>query len=583
MNYLALAELYQSLEATTKRLEKTRIVSEFLKTVDSEYIPEIMLLVQGKVFPSWDDRKMGLSTQILIKVLHTATGADSVLIEGVWRDTGDLGKTAERLCSKKTQATLFSESLTVDKVFSNLQKLASIEGEGTVDKKVSLVAELLTNAKPLEAKYIVRTVLEDLRCGLGEGTLRDAIVWAYFGGEAGVIFEDGEFDVKDRVRYNTYVEAVQSAYDLANDFGIVAKKAKEGLDSLHTIAIEAGKPVKAMLYQKAADIPEAFSIVGMPAAFEYKYDGFRMMIHKAGGKIRIFTRKLEEVTKQFPEVISLIEKYVKGDSYIIDAEAVGFDPQTKKYVAFQKISQRIKRKHDISLLAKQFPVEINVFDVLYYNGETMIPRPFLDRRKLLEKIVSSKPYLIAVAKQIITEDPASAAQFYDESLAAGNEGVMAKNLKGVYKPGSRVGYGVKVKPVMESLDVVIVGGEWGEGKRSKWIASFIVAVRTENGELLEIGRVGTGFKEKTEEGVSFAQLTDELKPAIIQEAGRIVKVRPSIIIEVNYEEIQQSPSYTSGFALRFPRFTRLREDRSVDDISTLEDVKRLYEAQRNRN
>ncbi|MBD3303647.1 ATP-dependent DNA ligase [Candidatus Woesearchaeota archaeon] len=585
MKYLALVGVYEQLEGTTKRLEKTFYLSEFLKTVPPEEIDTVMLLVQGRVFPDWDERKIGMAARLLLKSINIASGVDTAEIEKEWKKTGDLGQTAENIIGKKKQATLFTSELTVAKVFANLQKQAIIEGTGTVNKKVKLIAELLTSAKPKEAKYIIRTVLEYLRVGLGAGTMRDAITWAFFGKDMEFKYDQAEnkLEVQDREKYNSYIDAVQEAIDIANDFAIVAKKATKGLQGLKELSLEPGKPVKVMLYQKAKNLSEAFETVGKPAAFEYKYDGFRLQIHKKNKKIWLFTRRLDDVTKQFPDVVKFVEENVAGDSFIIDSEAAGYDSSTAKYTAFQNISQRIRRKYDIATMAKKFPVELDVFDVIYYNGENLIKKPFSERRKIVEHIVTPVELKIKPAVQLITEDETTAEAFYQKSLEAGNEGVMVKNLGGVYKPGSRVGYGVKLKPTMDTLEVVIVGAEYGEGKRSAWLASFIVAIRDpDTDELLEIGRVGTGIKEKAEEGVSFGQLTEMLKPLIIKEEGKIVWVKPSIVIEVDYEEIQASPTYKSGYALRFPRFVKLREDRGVGEISTLEEIEMLYDMQRGR-
>jgi DNA ligase-1 len=587
MFYSELVGVYEALEATSKRLEKTDILSKFLKKVPAEEVKQIMLLVQGKVFPGWDPRKIGMAAKLLLKALALSTGSGLTEIESFWRKTGDLGDAAQKLVGKKSQATLFSQQLTTQKVFSNLRKLATLEGAGSVDRKVKLVAELLTSAKPVEAKYIIRTILEDLRVGLGEGTVRDAIIWAFFGEKLGLGYDSDKNEIllPDRTAYNSYVELVQGALDIANDFSIVAKVAKEQAESgLKLIPLKPGKPVKVMLYQKVKDFPEAFETVGQPAAIEYKYDGFRLQVHKFDNKILLFTRRLEDVTAQFPEVVELVKGNVKGDSFIIDCEAVGLDPATKKYLPFQAISQRIKRKYDIAEMSKKFPVEIDIFDMLFYNGKSLLKEPFSSRRELLEKITTQIPLQIKLAEQIITDGLSKAEWFYEKSLNAGNEGVMVKSISSIYKPGSRVGYGVKVKPTMETLEVVIVGAEWGEGKRSEWLSSFTIAVRNpETGELVEIGKVGTGIKEKDEEGVSFGQLTELLKPLVIDEKAKEVKVRPEVIIEVNYEEIQASPTYSSGFALRFPRFMRLRTDRSVEDVSTLEEVQKLYDAQRGRS
>ena len=578
MRYEILTGVYQQLESTSKRLQKTKILSDFLRKVPESDLASVYLLVQGKVFPDYDERKIGVAAKLVIKALAVASGRDSKKINTEWKRLGDLGEVAAELVSGKSQRTLSHTALTVKKVFENLRKLAELEGQGSVDRKVKLIAELLTSASPVEAKYIVRTVLEDLRVGLGEGTLRDAIVWAFFAKDVGLKYdkESNKIEV-DRKRFNEVVGVVQSAYDVVTDFAEVARIAKtKGIKGLRSVQLSPGKPVKVMLYLKAKGIHDAFETVGRPAACEYKYDGFRVLINKKGKEIKLFTRRLEDVTKQFPDVVNVVKK-IKGD-FILDSEVVG--KSTKgKYLPFQRISQRIRRKYDIAEMAKKYPVEINVFDILYYNGKSLLNTPFKERRAILEKVCPE-----ILAKQIITDDEKVAEKFYKESLAAGNEGMMVKNLKGIYKPGARVGFGVKVKPVMETVDAVIVGAEWGTGKRSKWLASFEIAVLDkDSGEFVEVGKVGTGIKEKSEEGVSFEELTEILKPLIIEEKGRSVKVKPDVVIEVNYEEIQKSPNYSSGFALRFPRFVRLRSDRRPHECTTLDELESFYVQQRGRN
>ena len=588
MKYAELADVYEKLEKTSKRLEKTSILSDFLKETTAEDVDKIILLLQGKVFPAWDERKIGFASRMMIKSIQTATGMSADSVEKKLKKTGDLGITGEELIVKKSQQTLFSSELTVKKVFDNIQKLTTLEGEGSVNRKVSLVAELLTSAKPKEARYIIRTVLEDLRVGLGEGTIRDAIVWAFFWDEIGISYDPKEnkitFPEKNRENYTYFADMVQAAYDAANDFSVVAKAAKkDGEKGLKEIGMVIGQPVKVMLAQKVTTVAEGFEKVGKPAAVEYKYDGFRIQVHRDKDKIELFTRRLENVTKQFPEVVKAVKDQTEKSKFVLDTEAVGYDPETKKYMPFQNISQRIKRKYDIEKMAKNFPVEVNVFDIAYYKNVNTLKMPFSERRKLIERVVTPKRWSIVLAKQIITDNNSEAEKFYKEALENSQEGVMMKKLDAPYKPGSRVGYMVKVKPTMKELDLVIVGAEWGSGKRAGWLSSFVLACRDEeNDKLLEVGKVGTGIKEKEEEGMSFEQLTEILKPNIISEKGKEVKIKPCLVVEVTYEEIQKSPTYSSGYALRFPRFLRLREDRAPEEASTLDMVKAFYEEQRNR-
>ncbi|MBI2576211.1 ATP-dependent DNA ligase [Candidatus Woesearchaeota archaeon] len=593
MKYQVLVDLYESLGATAKRLQKIQLIGDFLKTAPEGVLEESILLMQGRVFPSWDERKIGMAAKLVVKALQTATGADKSAVEWMWKKTGDLGDAAEQLIEKKKQATLVTRELDVKRLFSNIQKLAALEGEGTVAAKVQLVAELLTSATPKEAKYVIRTILEELRVGVGEGNLRDALVWAFFGKELGLSYDREEHAVAmdNKEKYQEVLGAIQQAYDLTNDFSLVVNKARSGgLAALKSLGIRIFTPLKVMLALKVDSIEEGFERCGKPCAVEFKLDGFRIQIHKEGKGIKLFTRRLEEVTAQFPDVVDYVRDHVRGKSFILDSEAAGFDKKSKKYLPFQSIGQRIRRKYDIEQTAKDFPVEVNLFDILYFEGRTLLHTPFAERRRLLASLVDNIPRKMVVVRQLVTEKEKEAEKFYKESLKAGNEGVMFKTLDAPYKPGARVGHMVKMKPVMETLDLVIVGAEWGEGKRAQWLSSFTLACIDGQGTFREIGKMGTGIKEKEDlsekgddaegEGVTFEQLTNELKPLIIGKGGKEVTVRPKIVVEVHYEEIQKSPTYSSGFALRFPRLVRLRADRAPEECSTLEMVEQLFAGQK---
>jgi DNA ligase-1 len=559
MLYSKLCEIYEKLSSTTKGLEKTKIIADFLKNLEKE--PETIYLLQGRFVPDYDERESGISEQLAIKALSKAAGIKEEQIVKEFKKTGDLGLTAEIVCKNKKQSSLFSEKLTTEKVLENLRKLPTIEGKGAVDRKMGIIIELLNSASAVEAKYITRTLLGDLKVGIGSGLLRDAIV-------------EFAFSPKDLEEKRKYGEILQSAYDKVTDFAEIFERAIKGEKELNKVELSPGKPVKVMLFPKAENIDDAFKIVGKPAAFEYKYDGFRMMINKdEKGKINIFTRRLDNVTKQFPEAVKFVKENVKADSFIIDSEAVGYNPKTKKYRPFQDISQRIKRKYDIELVEKELPVELNIFDIIYYNGESLIDKPFKERRKIIEKIVKVIPFKIRLSEQIITDDEKIAEEFYDKALDDSQEGLMAKNLSAIYKPGARIGYAVKLKPDPNEFDLVITGAEYGTGKRAGWLTSFDVSCRDKN-ELLEIGKVSTGLKEKEGEGLSFLELTKELKRIITKEEGKHIQVKPELIVTVGYQNIQASPTYTSGFALRFPRMIALRPDRGIKDIASLEEIKR---------
>jgi len=587
MDYLKLTDLYSHLESTPKRLEKTEILSKFIKEIKKDDVGHLIYLIQGRVFPSWDARKIGVNSKLIIRALSGSTGNTKEKIENIWAKKGDLGEVAAELLEKNKQSTLFSNKLTTKKVFENIQKLSTLEGEGTVNRKVGLISELLTSSEPEEGKFIVRTILEEMRMGVASGTLRDAIVWAFFGKKLGVQYDakTNELKLEKREDYNKYADKIQRAYDLTADFekvvSILLEKGEKGIED---VKLEVGTPINVMLYQKAQDIEDAFNIVGKPCAIEFKYDGWRALMHIKGKEIKIFTRNLENVTRQFPDLVAVVRKNVDAKDCILDGEVVGYDPKTEKWLPFQAISQRIKRKHRIEELIKKIPVMLHVFDILKYNNKSMLEESFEKRRKTIERIVHTEKNKIHLAKQITTSDAKEAKKFYELSLKLGNEGVMFKDLNGIYKPGSRVGYGVKVKPTLDRLDLIITGAEWGTGKRATWLSSFQLAcIEPKSGDYLILGNVGTGVKEKGE-GVTFSELTKILKPLILSEHGKMVTVSPKVVVEVDYEEIQQSTTYSSGYALRFPRVVRLRYgDKKPSEITTLKEVKTIYEKQRGRN
>ncbi len=570
------------LESTTKRLDHTHTISEFLKDISIDDLGTSLLLIEGRVFPRWDEREIGMASKMMLKAIGVASGESKERINSEWKKTGDLGTVSHNLIKKKKQHTLRTHELSVKKILENLRKLVTIEGLGSVDKKIALVAELLTSAKPNEAKYIVRTILNDMRIGVGEGSIRDAIAWAFFGDKLNIKYvkEENKIDIEDREKYNEYVGAVQRAYDITNEFGPVAEAAKKhGLKGLGEMSMKVGIPLKVMLALKVKDIDEGFERCGKPAEFEFKYDGMRMQIHKDGNEIKVFTRRLEEVTEQFPEVVDHIKKYVHETKIILDSEAVGYNKKTGKYLPFQSISQRIKRKYDIHKMSEEFPVEVNVFDIINYKGKSVINEPFEERKKMIKKMIKNVPKKIKAAKSIVTANKKEVEIFYKEAIDSGNEGLIIKKLDAPYKPGARVGFMVKLKGTKENLDLVVVKAEWGEGKRSKWLSSYTLACRN-NGMLLEVGKASTGLKEKREEGLSFAEMTDMLRPLINKEEGKEVTLKPKIVIEVGYEEIQKSPTYSSGYALRFPRVISLRDDRSPDDVSTLKMIENFYNEQK---
>lgn len=553
MLYKDLAELYKRLEKTTLKTLKTRLVAEFLREVDKPDILEIVpYLILGKVFPDWDERELGVGEKLLIRAVSMATGIEGSWIENSVKDTGDLGESVALALQKRRQKSFFGQPLTIKRVYTTFVKIAETQGAGSQDRKLKYLANIFMDASPEEGKYLARTILGQMRTGVAEGLLRDAIAQA--------------FSVK--------VDLVERAYMLTTDFGYVAKVAKfEGNEGLSKVEIQVGKPIKPMLAQMATNVRDALVEMGGEAEFEIKYDGARVQVHKDGDRIIIYSRRLENVTKSIPEVVERIKKHLKPEKVIVEGELVAIGEGGRPR-PFQYVLRRFRRKYNIKEMIEKIPLELNLFDILYVDGENMIDTIFIERRKRLESVVNQGDG-VKLAENIITKSPEEAEAFYRKALAMGHEGLMAKRLDATYEPGNRGKKWLKIKPTMENLDLVIIGAEWGEGRRAHVLSSFLLgAYDPEKGDFVPVGKVGSGFTDE-----DLIEFTKMLKPLIREEKGKEVKIEPKVVIEIAYQEIQKSPKYESGYALRFPRYVALREDKSPEDADTIERVAQLYELQ----
>jgi DNA ligase-1 len=566
MQYAELVDVFDRLIATQANLEKTSILAGTFEEADTEDLGIIARFCRGKIFPSWDDREIGMSSSLAKDAIAKNTGASEDEIDDMWRETGDLGDAAEELSSQNSQGLGqfdpdFSSELTIHDVMETFEEIEQASGEGSVDAKVSGLAKMLSKASPREAKYLVRLAVGAMRLGVGEGTVRDALAEAF-------LPEMDDQEAKDLIEH---------AYDVTNDYGLVARTAREdGPDGLGELEMELGRPIKVMLAQKAESMEDAFEDVADEdgrVGMEYKYDGMRTQIHKNADDITVFTRRLEDVTEQFPDLVAAVEDHIEADSCIIEGEAVAYDPEDGSLIPFQQLSRRIKRKYDIEEMVEEIPVVLYLFDITHLDGQTLLQDPLRDRLAKLDSILEAEEQVIERAAYMETDDLEEANEFYQAALSEGHEGLMLKNLDAGYKPGSRVGYMVKLKPIMETLDLVINRAKWSEGRKSDWLGRLFLACR-DGDELKEIGRMSTGFTDE-----ELADLTERLEELIIEEDGREVDLRPEVVVEVAYEEIQESPKYSSGFALRFPRFIQVREDLDRDDVDGIEKVRRLYEDQ----
>lgn len=550
MRYSILSDIYEKLEKTTKKLEKRDILAEFYKKSESEDISIVIKLSMGTI-KGEKGTELGVARQLMKEIIRKTYGIPSSEVSKKFNSTGDLGLTAEFFCKNRRQKTLSSKILSIRNVYENLKKLPEITGSGTVDKKIKIVSELLSHSKPKEARYIVRTVLGDLRIGVAEGIVRDAISKAF----------------------NKNPKEIERAYDVTGDYGKVAQMARKGKIKAEIVL---GVPVRVMLAERSPSLKEALDKFSK-SSLEIKYDGFRIAIHKDGKKIKLFSRRLEEVTKQFPDIVALAKKNIKAKSCIIEGETLAIDSEGKPK-PFQTLSRRIQRKYDVDIMTKKVPIQINLFDLIYYNGKNYMNKKAKERWAKLKSILKQKEGKFQLAEHIETKDIKKAQKFYDKALKLGQEGLMIKNLDAFYQPGRRVGYWLKVKPIMEPLDLVIIGAQWGEGKRAKFLGSLILACKSGN-EFLATGMMGSGLTDK-----QLSEITKKLKSLIIREKANRVEIKPKIVIEVAYEEIQKSPKYPSGYALRFPRLLRFREkEKKPSDINSKYDIEKLFFQQKRKH
>lgn len=552
MLYLKLVELYQDLDSTTKRLEKTSILADFLRKVgdeEPEILPIVTLFSLGRVFPTWSEEELGIGSKLLMKALSMVIGVRPKDVEDQMQETGDIGLAAEKLYRNKSQSTLFTRSpLTIEKVYRNLVSMAEISGKRAQQKKIDILMELLSAASPQEAKYIARTVLEELRVGVGEGTIKDAI------SESFVIPK----------------EVTERAHMLTNDMGLVAQVAKnEGEQGLRKLSLKPGKPVKPMLAQLSPGIEVSIAEMGW-ALCETKYDGIRVQIHRHGEEIDIFTRRLENIGHAIPEISRYIQQSLPQEDFIVEGEIIV--TRDGKPISFQYILQRVRRKYEIEKMIDKIPLTIYLFDVLYYHGP-LIDVPLEERRRKLESIVQITKGKLELSTQVkvTPEEIQKANNLFELSIKRGHEGIMIKDPHAPYMPGIRGKKMLKLKAEPETLDLVVVGGTYGTGKRAHFIGSFLLALQDENNQLKTLAYAATGLDDKT-----LSELSDLVAPLIIVKEGRQVKIEPSIILEIAFSEIVKSPEYESGYSLRFPVVKRIRYDLGLDEIDTLERIESIY-------
>src|SRR3989304_4593542 len=550
--FKTLAELLEKVEATKKRLQITDLTSEFRKTLNPEELEPAVSMILGRPFPKWSQKTLEVSWATLSTILRRITNVDWNVFLEAFRNTGDIGSAAKAIFEKakvNRQTQLLQRQLTIIEVRHSLEAIAAISGSGSKEKKERLVEALFSQATPTEANSLVKILTGEMRTGFHEGLMEQAVAKA--------------FEIP--------LATVQKASMTIGDIGEVAAMAKaEGKEHLSKVGFKVFRPVKPMLAQMADDVDEALKEHGGETAFEYKYDGARVQIHKRGGGVRGFGRGLTDVKLSLPEIVDTVKSNIGAGEAILEGEVIAVD-NFGNPIPFQHLMRRFKRVHEIADAAEKIPVRLYLFDVLYLNGESLISLPYLRRRQVLAVNAGGIP----LTTQIVTDKREDAEKFLKEAISAGHEGVMTKNLDSPYTPGTRGKRWFKIKTVLEPLDLVIVAAEYGYGRRHDWLSDYYLAARdVETGEFLTVGKTFKGLTD-----AEIIEMTRQLKELAVKEEPRSVTVLPKIVVEVAYNEIQKSSKYKRGMALRFARITRIREEKTSEEADTIQRVREIYEKQ----
>lgn len=548
MLYRELVDIYEKLTSTSSKLEKRNILSDFLLVVPDEILPFITGLLAGYVFPKWTEKELGIGPKLLLKVVSKITGITEKKVEELVYSSGDFGEGIERAIEQKKQQTFFDANIEITYLMDLFEKVSSYSGKGSQDKKIKYLSKLFSAASPIEARYLSRIILEQMRTGAAEGIILDAIS------------KFSDIPRKD----------VEKAYLLTNDLGLIALYSRRGIGELSKLNVTVGRPLKPMLAQIAGSIDLALKDIDEPE-MEVKYDGARIQVHKSGEILKIFSRRLENITDALPEIFSELKVTLLPEDIICEGEVVAY--KDGKIAPFQYVLRRLRRKYQISELSEKIPLKLFLFDCLLIENKSLIDLPLKERRNILiSSIKESK--IVRIAENIVSKDPFEVKKFYDKSVNEGHEGIIIKDYLSQYQPGARGKKWLKIKRTLETLDLVIIGAEWGEGRRKKWLSSLLLGIRDEEGSFLPIGKVATGLSDEL-----FNEITEQLTPLILEENGKTVTLVPKIVVEVLYDEMQHSPKYESGFALRFPRVLRIRDDKDAYDSDTISRAYEIYESQ----
>ena len=579
MKFSIISDAFQKMEVTSKRLELTDILVGLIKEIPEDVISKAVYLIQGKLRPNFEGVELGIAEKLVMKAMSKSSGIPLKKIEEDYNKGGDLGQTAENILKRKIQTTFSSETITLERVYETLLKIANLEGKGSQEMKMRYVSSILNDATPQEAKFILKILLGTLRLGIAENTVMDALAIAFTG------------EKENR-------EVIENAYNVSSDLGKVAQVVSTGgIEQIRKFQIQLFNPIRPMLADRIKSGEYAVKKFQNDFAAEYKLDGERAQIHKQKDTIMIFSRSLENITSYYPDIVEKISKLIISDDIILEAEIVAMNTNSGDFLPFQELMHR-RRKYEIDEAVTKYPITVNFFDVLFSNGKNCMEMEYMERRKLLEKIIKEDDFARLIPMSIINNEE-QILEVLENSINSGCEGLMIKHLNSTYRAGIRGSNWLKLKreyqnDLGDSLDLVVIGAFFGKGRRTGKYGTLLLATYNDEEDIFpSICKVGTGFSDDSLDQlyqILSPKVTLKKNPRIISDMAADMWFEPELVIEIVASEITQSPIHktasdkikeNTGLALRFPKFTgKIRTEKNAEDASTDEEVIALYKVQK---
>ncbi len=579
MDYSEVAGSYAKLESISGRNEMTEVFAALLRKTPRGELPMLVYLTQGKLRPDYEGIELGLAEKMALRTLATASDSSPDEVYKTYVKVGDIGTAAELLLGRRSQGTLYSEKLTLERVYNTLMKVARQSGEGSVEAKLREVASLLNDASPSEAKFIIRTVTGQLRLGVADYTVLDACALAFLG------------EKKERTK-------IERAYNVHPDLGFIVRTvASRKLRGIEEVKVEVGVPIRPMLAERLDSAKSIMKKMGQKmVAAEYKLDGERLQIHKEGKKVTLFSRRLEVITNHYPDAVKLVVEHIAPKTAILEAEVVAINEDTEEYLPFQELMHR-RRKYGVDQAMADYPIALNFFDILLSGSRDVTGLPYSSRRKLLEGAVKDTERTRPVPA-LRSDDPMKIEEFMEDAIQNGCEGLVVKDLESPYRAGAREFAWIKLKreyksELTDTIDFPIVGAFHGKGRRVGTYGTYLLAAYDDQrGVFSSVAKIGTGFSDD-----DLARIPKLLKPfeSHVRPANVESKVdpdvwfRPHLVIETIASELTLSPIHTAGMgrvrpragiSLRFPKFTgKVRDDKRAEDATTVEELVNMYSGQ----